>query len=58
MQYNRDSEGTLHPLPNPSIDTGMGLERLAAIKQGVYNNYDTDVFQPIIQACANWAGTT
>ena len=58
MQYNRDSKGVLHPLPNPSIDTGMGLERLAAIKQGVYNNYDTDIFQSVIQNCAKWAGVT
>lgn len=56
MQYNRDSNGVLHPLPNPSIDTGMGLERLTAIKQGVYFNYDTDIFQPVIQSCAKWAG--
>ncbi len=44
MQYNRDAEGTLHPLENPSIDTGMGLERIAAIMQGVHSNYDTDIF--------------
>ena len=56
MQFNRDNNGVLHPLPNPSIDTGMGLERLAAIKQGVYNNYDTDIFQSIIQHCAKLAG--
>lgn len=56
MQFDRDSDGNLHPLPNPSIDTGMGLERLAAIKQGVYNNYDTDIFQSIIQHCAQLAG--
>ncbi len=55
MQYNRDKQGTITPLPNPSIDTGMGLERLAAIKQGVYNNYDTDIFQSVIKKCANWA---
>ncbi|MEC7983522.1 MAG: alanine--tRNA ligase, partial [Myxococcota bacterium] len=57
MQYNRDSEGTLTPLPKPSIDTGMGLERIAAILQGVYSNYDTDVFQSIIQQTARWANT-
>ena len=56
MQYNRDEQGTLHPLPNPSIDTGMGLERIAAILQGVYSNYDTDAFQSIIQQTAQLAG--
>ena len=56
MQYNRDASGTMHPLPKPSVDTGMGLERLAAIKQGVYNNYDTDIFQSVIQHCANLSG--
>lgn len=48
MQYNRDSKGQLTPLPNPSIDTGMGLERLAAVVQGKKGNYDTDLFTPII----------
>ena len=58
MQYNRDSNGVMHPLPRPSVDTGMGLERLAAIKQGVYNNYDTDIFQSVITHCAKLSGTT
>ncbi len=48
MQYERDEEGNLHPLPKPSIDTGMGLERVVAIKEGVYNNYDTSLFKPLI----------
>ncbi len=50
MQYNRDKEGCLHPLPKPSVDTGMGLERIAAVVQGVHNNYEIDSFQHIIQA--------
>ena len=56
MQFERDADGNVSPLPNPSIDTGMGLERLAAIKQGVYNNYDTDIFQSVIAQCSQWAG--
>ena len=48
MQYERDKEGTLHPLPKPSIDTGMGLERVIAIKEGVTNNFDSSMFQPLI----------
>jgi alanyl-tRNA synthetase len=52
MQFNRNAKGELHPLPRPSIDTGMGLERVAAICQGVRSNYETDLFQPIIQAIA------
>ena len=50
MQYNRDKAGHLHPLPKPSVDTGMGLERIAAVVQGVHNNYDIDSFQYLIQA--------
>ncbi|MEA2049759.1 MAG: alanine--tRNA ligase [Campylobacterota bacterium] len=49
MQYERDSKGKLNPLPKPSIDTGMGLERVIAIKEGVLNNFDSSAFQPIIQ---------
>lgn len=49
MQYNRDVHGNLSPLPKPSIDTGMGLERISAIMQGKSTNYDTDLFQPIIK---------
>jgi alanyl-tRNA synthetase len=56
MQFNRDAGGTLHPLPKPSIDTGMGLERLAAVAQGVYSNYDSDAFTPLLGAVAIRAG--
>ena len=48
MQYDRDSSGKMTPLPKPSIDTGMGLERLAAVMQGVLSNYDTDLLRPVI----------
>ena len=58
MQYDRDAQGVLTPLPRPSIDTGSGLERVAAVVQGVYTNYDTDLFQPIIQRAAGLAGVT
>ena len=56
MQYNRDSSGTMTPLPKPSIDTGMGLERLAAVLQGVKSNYDTDLFLPTIEFVQEIAG--
>ena len=52
MQYNRDDAGTLHPLPKPSVDTGMGLERIAAVLQGVHSNYEIDLFQDLIKAAA------
>jgi len=55
MQYNRDKTGELHDLPHPSVDTGMGLERLAAILQGVHNNYEIDLFQHIIKTIAGLA---
>ncbi len=56
MQYNRTEDGTLHPLPKPSIDTGMGLERITAIKEGKTSNYDTSLFMPIIEAVAELTG--
>lgn len=56
MQYNRDESGRLTPLPKPSIDTGMGLERLSAVVQGVHSNFATDLFQPIIKQIASIAG--
>ncbi len=52
MQFNRDDKGELHPLPRPSVDTGMGLERIAAVMQGVHSNYDIDLFQDLIGAAA------
>ena len=52
MQYNRDKAGNLTPLPKPSVDTGMGLERVAAIMQGVHSNYEIDLFQNLIKATA------
>jgi alanyl-tRNA synthetase len=55
MQYDRDTEGNLNPLPKPSVDTGMGLERLAAIMQGGHSNYDIDLFQYLIRAIADLA---
>ncbi len=52
MQYNRTADGKLHPLPKPSVDTGMGCERIAAVMQGVHNNYDIDIFQILIKDAA------
>jgi alanyl-tRNA synthetase len=58
MQYDRAADGTLNPLPRPSVDTGMGLERLAAVMQGVHSNYEIDLFSNLIRAAAQIAGTT
>nr|Q01XA0.1 RecName: Full=Alanine--tRNA ligase; AltName: Full=Alanyl-tRNA synthetase; Short=AlaRS [Candidatus Solibacter usitatus Ellin6076] len=58
MQYDRDQSGKLNPLPRPSIDTGMGLERIAAILQGKITNYDTDLIYPIIEHAAEIFGVT
>ncbi len=57
MQYDRDDAGVLTPLPHPSVDTGMGLERLAAVLQGVHSNYEIDLFRDLIQAAAETVGT-
>ncbi len=57
MQYNRDENGDLTPLPSPSVDTGMGLERVAAVMQGVHNNYDIDLFKNLIAAACHVTGT-
>jgi len=56
MQYERDESGKLHPLPKPSIDTGMGLERVVAIKEGVLNNYHSSLFMPYIEAIEKLVG--
>jgi alanyl-tRNA synthetase len=58
MQYNRDADGTMTPLPKPSVDTGMGLERLAAVLQGVHSNYETDLFIHLIEQAAAVTGAT
>jgi alanyl-tRNA synthetase len=56
MQFNRDAAGTLTPLPKPCVDTGMGLERVAAVLQGVISNYDTDLFVPLLRRAAELCG--
>lgn len=58
MQYNRDEEGNLTPLPKQNIDTGMGLERIASVIQGVESNFDTDLFRPLIDKVAEIAGVS
>ncbi len=58
MQYNRDEAGVMHPLPKPSVDTGMGLERISAVMQGVHSNYEIDLFQALIKAAARETGAT
>ena len=57
MQYDRSSDGVLVPLPKPSVDTGMGLERVAAVMQGVHSNYDIDLFKTLIRSAAEVTGT-
>ena len=57
MQFNRDEAGTLHPLPKPSVDTGMGLERISAVLQHVHSNYEIDLFQALIKAAARETST-
>ncbi|WP_434664411.1 alanine--tRNA ligase [Aeromonas sp. NJAU223] len=57
MQFNRQADGTMEPLPRPSVDTGMGLERISAILQGVHSNYEIDIFQALIKKAAEIVGT-
>ncbi|MCC4800682.1 alanine--tRNA ligase [Enterovibrio norvegicus] len=56
MQFNRQADGTMKPLPKPSVDTGMGIERIAAIMQGVHSNYEIDIFQTLIKSAADVIG--
>lgn len=57
MQFNRDEQGVMHPLPKPSVDTGMGLERIAAVMQGVHSNYEIDLFQNLLRQVAQKTNT-
>ena len=58
MQYERGADGSMRPLPRPSVDTGMGLERISAVMQGVHSNYDIDLFKNLIRAAGKLAGTS
>jgi alanyl-tRNA synthetase len=58
MQYERGADGSMRPLPRPSVDTGMGLERICAVMQGVHSNYDIDLFKNLIRAAGKLAGTS
>ncbi|HEY1874382.1 MAG TPA: alanine--tRNA ligase [Steroidobacteraceae bacterium] len=58
MQFEREADGTMKPLPRPSVDTGMGLERITAVMQGVHSNYDIDLFKNLIRAAGKLAGTS
>ena len=58
MQFNRDASGKLNPLPKPSVDTGAGLERIAAVLQGKISNFDTDLFQPLMREAALLSGAS
>jgi alanyl-tRNA synthetase len=58
MQFDRSADGTMTPLPKPSVDTGMGLERICAVLQGVHSNYEIDLFQHLVKAAAQLLGTT
>ncbi|HCB39894.1 MAG TPA: alanine--tRNA ligase, partial [Gammaproteobacteria bacterium] len=58
MQYDRQADGTLEPLPKPSVDTGMGLERIAAVMQGVHSNYEIDLFANLLKAVAQVVGSS
>ncbi|GHB72096.1 alanine--tRNA ligase [Psychrosphaera saromensis] len=58
MQFNRTADGVMHPLPKPSVDTGMGIERISAIMQGVHSNYEIDIFQNLIKAAAELLNVT
>ena len=58
MQFNRTADGVLHPLPAPSVDTGMGLERISAVMQHVHSNYEIDLFQHLLNAAAEATGTS
>jgi alanyl-tRNA synthetase len=58
MQYDRSADGTMTPLPKPSVDTGMGLERIAAVMQGVHSNYDIDLFRHLVAAAAKLTGAS